>query len=491
MALRARLSAPQPEPKEWPYHEAQWTALPVRVLTEGQRRLEAENYLSSGYGVRLAIEARPKGWTRFSHPALVSQPPRTKATLVSSEYGRPFLAATQVFDMRPIPRKWLAVEKIAHANDLLVERGTILVTRSGAVGRATLAFSPHLSALISDDLLRVKPRDEKSWGWLYAYLRAPKSRAMMTSSRYGHIIKHLETSHLNSLPIPTLGNSMLKDFSRRAHEVLEFREKAYAVALEAETHFERCIGPLRISDFGESGFVVRASRFLFGQRRRLDGLPHNPGVQAVWKHLGKHGKGFTRIGDAAFRVWLPTRFRRIPAADGVDFLDSADLFEINPDIEKRIADIDFGDEHRGRVQPGWLLMARSGQIYGINGTFVLATQALANKVISDHIVRIAPSEKPQIRTGYMVTALSHPILGRPLVKSMAYGSSIPELEPEDVAQFQLVRLRKRDEDHIAGLAEKSAELRGKADILENQLAADADLILGRFIAGESFGLRAD
>jgi hypothetical protein len=127
-------------------------------------------------------------------------------------------------------------------------------------------------------------------------------------------------------------------------------------------------------------------------------------------------------------------------------------------------------------------MARSGQIYGINGSFVLATQALADKVISDHIVRIAPSEKPQIRTGYMVTALSHPILGRPLVKSMAYGSSIPELEPEDIAQFQLVRLHKRDEDHIAALAEKSAELRGKADILENQLASDADSILDRFIA---------
>ncbi|HTS16226.1 MAG TPA: hypothetical protein VMP11_01505, partial [Verrucomicrobiae bacterium] len=65
-----------------------------------------------------------------------------------------------------------------------------------------------------------------------------------------------------------------------------------------------------------------------------------------------------------------------------------------------------------------------------------------------------------------------------------FGSSVPEISPDDVESFGVVRLADRDETQIADLAEKSAELRAKADILENQLAHEAEDILGRFIAGK-------
>ena len=56
----------------------------------------------------------------------------------------------------------------------------------------------------------------------------------------------------------------------------------------------------------------------------------------------------------------------------MELLGSAYLFEMNPDIEKRIADGDFGDRHARRVKQDWLLLARSGQTYGLNGTLVIA-----------------------------------------------------------------------------------------------------------------------
>lgn len=48
----------------------------------GDRRMEAENYLSYGYGVRLAIESRAKGWVRLSNLAHVWQPSRLKGIQV-------------------------------------------------------------------------------------------------------------------------------------------------------------------------------------------------------------------------------------------------------------------------------------------------------------------------------------------------------------------------------------------------------------------------
>lgn len=447
--------------------------------------MEAENYLAGGYGIRLAMEARKAGWTRMSELAHIWQPSRLKGILVSPEYGTPFLAATQVFDLRPAPRKFLALEKVKQADELFVYDGQILVTRSGSVGRATLAHAPHEKVIISDDLLRVEPRLEKLWGWLYAYLRAPQTRAMMSAAQYGHVIKHLEPSHLNALPMPMLRDELLEEFNARAQEVLDSRNAAHKLALEAEARFEQCFGLFSPSDNGEVGFSVRASSALFSHRRRFDALPHNPVVKSIRTHLAKQARGFTKLVDAGYSVWLPNRFKRVPAEDGVGLLDSSDLFEINPDVTKRIADGSFGDEYNARVKAGWLLLARSGQIYGLNGTLTLATEAHEAHVVSDHIIRIAPTANSSIQPGYLSVALSHPELGRPIVKSLAYGSSIPEIDVADVEQLEVPRLGDADENAIATLAERASALRAKADILETSLAGDAETIVNRFIAGNT------
>lgn len=90
--------------------------------------MEAENFLASGFGIRLAIEAKAGGWSTLSTVARTWQPSRLKGIQVSQEYGTPFLAATQVFDVRPIPRKWLSLERTEDNSGRFVEAGTILVT---------------------------------------------------------------------------------------------------------------------------------------------------------------------------------------------------------------------------------------------------------------------------------------------------------------------------------------------------------------------------
>ena len=243
MVVSNRMSAESPAPSgdSWPYHDVEWTSIPVRLLSDGERRMEAESYLSEGFGIRRLIEACP-GFIRLGDLASISLPPRTKSTLVNPEEGNPYLTASQVFEQRPFPRKWLAEGKIAHARALSVKGGTILVTRSGSVGRATLAFKPHTSALVSDDLLRVQPREHQAWGWIYAYLRAPRVRAMMKSRNYGHIVKHLEVSHLKELPIPPVDKHIMAHFIGQASQVLAMRDQAFSAKMEAEAIYAQCLG---------------------------------------------------------------------------------------------------------------------------------------------------------------------------------------------------------------------------------------------------------
>src|ERR1041385_1179549 len=121
MVIRARLSAPRPKPREeWPYHNPEWVTLPASVLSQRDRRMEAETFLTTGYGIRLAIEARAKGWVKLGKMVHVWQPSRLKGIQVSPEYGTPFLAATQAFDVRPIPRKWLSLERTYDATTRFV-----------------------------------------------------------------------------------------------------------------------------------------------------------------------------------------------------------------------------------------------------------------------------------------------------------------------------------------------------------------------------------
>ena len=100
-------------------------------------------------------------------------------------------------------------------------------------------------------------------------------------------------------------------------------------------------------------------------------------------------------------------------------------------------------------------MARSGQTYGIIGTAILS-KVIEGKVISDHVMRIKPGAGAKMLPGYLMTALSHPIFGRPLVKSLAYGSSIPEIEVADVQSHPVVRLKLAEETEIANLAPESS-----------------------------------
>jgi type I restriction enzyme S subunit len=477
MAGRAKLSAPKAQSTSWPWHVVTWTSLPSSVLTIVDRRLEAETYLSDGYRLRLSIEAQKTGWEYLKNLARVWQPSRLKGIQLSSEFGTPFLASMQVFDLRPTPRKWLSLDRTDSAKERFVTPGTILVTCSGSVGRATLACRPHEKVFISHDLLRVEPLDRRCWGWLYAYLLTPQARAIMTAVKYGHVIKHLETSHLDALPVPTVTVKQLDVFNERVRRVLDSRNRSYALIEEVERKFDDAVGPVKLNTNPEAGFDVKASS-LFSRRRRLDAAHHSPAVAAILRRFAKLEKVQT-LRDVTDRIWWMSRFKRVFGPQGVPYLSADELFSIHPPISKRVMAEQTENAEAFYGKAGWIVMSRSGQTYGLIGNVALLTRRDESSFFSDDLIRIIPKQR-EIRTGYLFAALGHPRLGRPLVIRHAYGTSIPHLEPADVAEFPVVRLDSKLEGEIADKMEEAVELRSGADQLEDEIARDAETITSRF-----------
>ena len=437
--------------------------LPVSDILGGDRRLEASSYLSAGFKVRREIQRMTGQFSPLGRLAKIWQPSRLKGILVQPEHGVPFIAATQAFDIWPTPRKWLAPNRTPDIANRYVEPNWILVTCSGTVGDAIITYSAHANMVISHDLLRVKIDEPELRSYVYAFLRTWFGRAMMKGSHYGNVIKHFEVAHLEQVPVPML-HGLLDETHDKISSVFEARDTAYRLDKLARDKLAEAMQD-RPDVVNEIGYVIPTSQ-IFSGRRRLEAYAHSPDSRFLSQMYERNAVSVVPLESIA-RVNLLGRFKRIYGGTGTAYLDSEPIFKINPEITKFLTPATGVNLEAYQVQRGWLLMACSGQTYGINGQVIIANEWHEGKAITQHILRIVP-HPGEVRPGYIQTLLSHPKLGQPLVVSRAYGTSVPELAPDDVRQLPIPRLAQEIEREIAEAAEQANELRRTAAETEHE-----------------------
>lgn len=448
--------------------DVEYVSLPIGVLARGARRFEGETYLTGGYAIRLQIGRGGAPFSPLETLGRVWQPGRLKGIRVTSQHGTPFLTATQMFDIRPAPRKWLAPTKTSDLARRYVEREWILVTCSGNVGTSILGYTPHLGIIISHDLLRIVIEEESQLGYLYGFLRSRFGRAMLRSSQYGSIIKHLEPEHVQDIPVVLAPKALREEMNDRIRRVFRLRDEAFELTRDAEARFGAAVGVTLGAEADEAAYSV-SSREMFGRRRRLDGYHFNPTAERALDAIRRSGKPIDHLETLVERIFGVPRFKHVYTNTGIPYLDSEDIFKVNPEIEKFIPGVAKRDAQAYFVERGWLLMACSGQLYGTNGSVVLANRWHEGKIISNHVVRLVPRAAGKgARLGYLQMVLGHPGYGRPLVLRLAFGTEVPEIAPGDLADFPVVRLSSVAEDAIADAVERASELRLKANEAEDQ-----------------------
>ena len=118
------------------------------------------------------------------------------------------------------------------------------------------------------------------------------------------------------------------------------------------------------------------------------------------------------------------------------------------------------------LHKGTIIMACSGQKYGIIGRALMLTENHEGLFGSHDLLRLVVDDA-KIRSGYLLTFLNDPALGRPYVVRNAYGTSIPHLDPSDVQAIRIPRLGDEGEAAIADLMDESVRLSAEADQVEN------------------------
>jgi type I restriction enzyme S subunit len=143
-------------------------------------------------------------------------------------------------------------------------------------------------------------------------------------------------------------------------------------------------------------------------------------------------------------------------AYGVPFLSSSDILQADLSNLSLISNRVVSENPRLLIQPGWILVTRSGTI----GRMVYARKDMEGMACSEDVMRILPSPGT-IPGGYLYAFLSGKY-GLPLITSGTYGAIIQHLEPHHIADLPVPRLGDDLEARVHALIEQAAHLRAEA-----------------------------
>ena len=107
-----------------------------------------------------------------------------------------------------------------------------------------MGYSATDGMIISDDLLRIAANRPEDRGYLYSFLRSHHARAMMRSSKYGNVIKHLEPEHLLAIPMVTVSDTLKKTLNSAIDRCFALRSEAHGLTIAAEKSFAEALGPV-------------------------------------------------------------------------------------------------------------------------------------------------------------------------------------------------------------------------------------------------------
>lgn len=437
----------------------------LSTILGGDTRLEASTYLRDGYGfVRLTNQC--PNHKRLGDLAEIWQPSRLAGYTVPDGKGLPFFTAGQVFEDFPRVRKWLAAPFVPQAQSRYVEQEWLLLSCSGIVGNVTAVYPHHLNKVITHDLLRIVPKDKDEYGWLYAYMKTEFFKQIARAAQYGHMIKHIEVSHASEFPIIVPDVSIRAAIGAKATEAVRLRSRAWELRDDAFATLERRMEERR-ADKKHPDITSKSEISLSAvlqNRLRLDADSYAGQIDAI-EGMISNGKWCTLGSVTTFCSDLG-RFARIYGDGGRPYVSASELFDVNAKPTKMIYAKLVKNWENYILHSGTIIMACSGQKYGILGRAIKLTDNQEGLFGSHDLMRIVVDES-KMRSGYLLAFLNDPLYGRPYVVRNAYGTSIPHLDASDIQSVRIPKLGDA-EGAIADLMDESVRLSAEADRLENE-----------------------
>lgn len=394
-------------------------AVKLHDVLQVNYRADASYHLSEGRTVKRYISHSPYPLTTIGEVSKrIFYGNRARRVYVSDkEHGIPFLSSSDILQADLDHVKLASKKYTPDVEDMVLQKGWILISRSGTVGNCAFSSRLHAQKLASEHVIRLVPDYILRPGLIYAYLASKYGHSLLTQGVFGAVIQHIEPAFIASLPIPKFPESFQTEVDNLIQESARLREEANDKLEEAHKKILSIIPHENIQPSNS----ISIKKIESSHNKRFDATYYNSKNRALYDYITTK-KSFTTLGNLAEDIFRPGIFKREYVNNGVTFLGGADILRAVPSSDKKLSFRQVKKMPELIAKKGWILVSCGGTI----GNTVYVDSQLEKCAISQHVMRIVPKESTL--SGYLYAVLSSE-LGNKLINMFAFGSVIPQVEP--------------------------------------------------------------
>lgn len=409
-------------------------AVKLHDVLQVNYRADASYHLSEGRTVKRYIAHSPYPLTTIGEVSKrIFYGNRARRVYVSDkEHGIPFLSSSDILQADLDHVKLASKKYTPDVEDMVLQKGWILISRSGTVGNCAFASRLHAQKLASEHVIRLVPDYILRPGLIYAYLASKYGHSLLTQGVFGAVIQHIEPAFIASLPIPKFPESFQTEVDNLIQESARLREEANDKLEEAHKKILSIIPHENIQPSNS----ISIKKIESSHNKRFDATYYNSKNRALYDYITTK-KSFTTLGNLAEDIFRPGIFKREYVNNGVTFLGGADILRAVPSSDKKLSFRQVKKMPELIAKKGWILVTCGGTI----GNTVYVDSQLEKCAISQHVMRIVPKESTL--SGYLYAVLSSE-LGNKLINMFAFGSVIPQVEPHHLKHVPIPLFSKEE-----------------------------------------------
>lgn len=164
-------------------------------------------------------------------------PMRFKRTYVEGhEYGTKFIGGKHINELNPTSEKYLSttLHGTRLGRELLLKENTILITRSGTIGKISIVSKHWENWAANEHIIRVFPANKEIAGYLYCWLSTDYGLQFIQKHTYGAVVDEIDINHVGNVEIPLLKNELKQqEINNMVLQANDLRYQAYLKEQEA------------------------------------------------------------------------------------------------------------------------------------------------------------------------------------------------------------------------------------------------------------------
>ena len=431
------------ENQETESSDFKWTTIDLQEVVETSYRLEAEIYSTERRQAKRDLERGKWNLVRLGDK-LIEEAfylGRFKRIYVEQRNGVPFILPSQMTEVHPKASKFISPQTNIDIESTRVQKGQVLLTRSGTIGVVSYVSKTLENQSLSDDVIRIEATE--SPGYIYTYLKSRVGRLLVETNNYGAVVKHIEPEHLNAVPIPNPPPVLKQEIHNLVEESFKLRDESNELLDTAQVLLKEALELPSIEvlheqaeKFDKTAGVLNYSVPSNEVHGRLDGSYYVPIVDVIEQHIAIIAKEIVKVGNSTISqsVILPGRFKRVYVEEdnGVVFFGGKQLYELDPSNKKYLSIGKHGDRIGNdlKIHTNMTLITRSGTIAKVS----IVPKHWEGWIPNEHVIRVVPTSDEI--AGYLYAWLSSDY-AYPLITRYIYGAVVDEIHDKQVSEISV------------------------------------------------------